>query len=103
VALWVVSDSQVPNDAEQSQKKDMRDYGKRTQKKPGTDPKQVAFNLMLTLVIVFCSLPFYIVENAWFRFLIFFLDATFSIPFLFSFIFSLLRRTWLTRPTLNRI
>jgi hypothetical protein len=70
----------VPNDAEQSQKKDMRDYGKRTQKKPGTDPKQVAFNLLLTMVIVFCILPFYIVENAWFRFLIFFLDATFSIP-----------------------
>jgi hypothetical protein len=54
----------VPNDAEQSQKKDMRDHGKKTQKKPGTDPKQVAFNLLLTMVIVFCRLPFYIVENA---------------------------------------
>ena len=56
------------------------DHFKSTKKRPTSDPRVQLFWRLLSLLVVFCRLPFAIVENPLFKAFIWFLDATLPLP-----------------------
>jgi len=59
---------------------DIRNQFKSTKRISMDDPKQKMFYTLVSLLLVFAKFPFHFVENAWFNFLVWFLDPSYLIP-----------------------